>query len=342
MAFDWGGAAGGAGSGAVAGSMFGPWGTAIGAVGGGLIGGFMSGDESQEQLGGAYQMSPQQIALLENQLKFSNMGVRGGQALEDFYKTGNWFDMYQAGEAYGKPTGAYDMTQTEKNSQLMLNNMQQQGAPELNRLAWDEYKNLLTTDQYDPMSHANKENIFNPYMDEIREQQRIESDRLNKQMAMGGDFYSTNRSNQQRQLGVDTQRQTNTLLADLYNKYEQQRLSGAKTASDIGAQQQNMQLQQIQAGHQYGALQRTLDDQKAKEQYNEWLRGRSEYGDLINSAKLLYSGGIGVPFNAPQSNAYYMQRYQPNQPSAGSILGTELIGGVTDIGMNMLKEYIIG
>lgn len=342
---NWGGAAGGAASGAALGSQIMPgWGTAIGAVAGGvmgLFGGKKKKDESSS--GGGYQMSPEQQQLLNNQLAYSNGGVQAMGDLQKFYQTGNWFDMYQAGEGYGDQLGAYQMTPIEQNSQLSLNNMIQSGAPELNRLAWDEYKNLLTTDQYNPMAENKKGTHFDPYYKQIMKSQTEQQDLLNRSLAAGGDFYSTNRYDQTRQLGENTQDQTNLLISDLYKNYEEQRLSGARTAADLGAQQQNMQMQQIEAGHQYGALQRTLDDQKAKEAYNDWLRQRSEYGDLINTAKSIYSGGLGATGgNAAASNPYaydlMASRYaaQDQQNS----LGTQLLSQLGRQGTQYIGNYV--
>lgn len=245
--------------------------------------------------GGGGLGKDENLKLLANKVLKSNMGIEAGKSLEDFYKTGTFNDLYTAGEPYSGNLGAYAPTSIESSGLSQLSNMLQMQAPELNRLGSNEIKELLTTDKYNPM--ANKGAYFDPYKANIMQEYAGLSDELDKQLAATGDFYSSNRSNQQRELAGETGRQLATLTSNLYQDYMNKRLQGAELADQMGQVQQQMDLQRIQASQTMGSLERVLADQKAKDAYNEWLRSRSEYSDLINTAMAMYSG-------APTSSAF--------------------------------------
>jgi hypothetical protein len=255
------------------------------------------------------QMSAEQKQLAGNQLAYSNRGVEAGQNLMDYMKTGKFAGSpYTMGEAYDGPLGNYDMTDIEGSGQDAMRKMINSGVPELNQLGYNEYRDLLTTDKYNPLSNENKDTYFNPYMKEIQKANQISSDRLNQEMGRTGSLYSSARDTQQRRLSEETNDQTNMLLSKLYQDYANKRLSGAQTAADMGQQKQSMELERINAAHEYGQLDRMLKDTQAKEAYNDWLRKRAEYADVINTAKSMYSTGAGVGFVSPTS-AYDMANF---------------------------------
>jgi len=256
----------------------------------------------------ASQMSPEQRALANNQLEYSNQGLTAGKSLMDYYQSGQFGD-FTAGKEYQEQLGDYGMTDMEGAGQEAMNSMIQGGAPELNRLGAAEYKDLLTTDKYNPMAEGNKDAYFNPYMKELKKSQQDQSDILDRNMGVTGSLYSSARDDQQRQLGEETQDQANMMMSGLYTDYMNKRLSGASEASRLGNMQQAMEMERIQGAHQYGQLQRVLADTQAKDAYNDWLRQRSEYSDVINTARSMYATGAGVGSVSPAS-AYDLANFQ--------------------------------
>ena len=310
----------------------------ISAVGWGVIGGtalgaggaMLSGSGGS---GGAGLGKDENLMLLRNKIELSNMGVDAGKTLEEFYKTGTFpDDQFTIAEPYAGKLGEYELSGLEGASSEMINRLIQAGAPELSQLGGQEYKELLTTDKYNPMADANKDTYFKPYKAEIMDQYSSLSDVYDRELAKTGDFYSTNRGTQQRELIEETGRQLNITIADLYKNYMNQRLTGAATAANLGTQEQNMELQRITAAQQQGQLERMLKDAEAKETYNEWLRQRSEYADLINTAKTLFSGTPTTStFDQPGAGATY------TTPSVGDAMLNWAGSTLTDYGSALSK-----
>lgn len=302
--------------------------TAIGVGVGGIGAGYLGskwGGSGHKGLG-----KDENLELLGHQVERARAGTTAMKDLQNYYQTGNFKNLFTTGQAYRQPLGSYGPTSQEGQGLGVLSGMITGQAPELFRVGSNEIRELVEGDKYDPLK--NRGTYFEPYKKAIMDEYGEMSNLLDANLGAQGGFYSSERSNQQRKLGETTQNQLAQLLGGLYQNYQGQKLVGAGTLADMGVAEQNLKMQQVQASQQYGQLERLLEDQKLKEQYNEWLRQRSEYADLINTAKSLYSGGAmpssfgtagaGGAYASPKTTAFR------NTMSTASNIMTKLAFGV--------------
>lgn len=181
--------------------------------------GFFTGEKKKVTQEPLY--TKEQKSALESLLGYARSGKYGG---------------YTAGQEYGDPLGAYDVSALEK-------------------LGGEEYRKLLSTDTYDPYS---EKGVYKGFKRGVLREEQEASDRLMRDMAVTGGLYSKETGKQRGLLGERAMEQLTGKQAELYDIYGQRKLAGAEKA------------------FQYGGLERELESARSRDKYTDWLRGRQE------------------------------------------------------------------
>jgi len=241
--------------------------------------------------------------------------------LTNFAKTGKFGD-FQAGEKYEGKLGDFDMTGIESLGQNKLMELVSGKIPEMFELGKGEIKNLLTTDKYDPYAKGGVYGGFKK--DTMREAGEV-SDMMKRQMSITGDTFSTANIKEHGKLAERTHDTLNNKLAELYDTFAQRKLAGAETAASMGGQEEAIKTGRIGLSQSSGALGRLLKDAEAKTKYQDWLRGRSEWGGAIDSAKSVMGANVqyGVKsMTTPDSPSPFSNLLNQGLQIAGNIAGS--------------------
>lgn len=237
--------------------------------------------------------------------------------LSDFASTGNFGD-YNAGDAYGGSLGDYEMTDTTKLGQSQLMDMLKSAMPEAFTMGQQEFKDVLATDKYDPYA---KGSLYEGFKRNTMRESQDAKDALQRDLALTGDMYSSDRA---KQLGILGERTSNSLqdkLAELYDTYSQRRLGAAQQLGAMGTAEEGLKQNRINLASTIGDMQRQLNDQKAKAQYADWSRARGEQQSQIDAAKVLFQKDVpyGIKsFTGPSQPSTFMSMLGEVVPSVGS------------------------
>jgi len=237
--------------------------------------------------------------------------------LSDFASTGNFGD-YSAGDAYGGSLGDYEMTDTTKLGKSQLMDMLKSALPEAFTMGQQEFKDVLATDKYDPYA---KGSLYEGFKRNTMRESQDAKDALQRDLALTGDMYSSDRA---KQLGILGERTNNSLqdkLAELYDTYSQRRLSAAQQLGTMGQQEESMKSNRINLASTIGDMQRQLNDQKAKAQYADWTRARGEQQSQIDAAKILFQKDVPYGLKSitgPDKPSIFMSMLGELNPAVGS------------------------
>jgi hypothetical protein len=253
------------------------------------------------------------------------------QGLSNYYSSGGKLPGvdYNAGQTYGDSLGSYGMTGVEGMGQNQLMNLMNAGLPKIYGMGTDKLSELLNTDKFDPFS---EKGVYSGFKKNALKELGESKDRLKRDSAVTGSLYSTNTGNQTRKLEENTTGSLNSKLAELYDTFVQRQIGAIPTALAAGQTEQNMNLAQIGASQQFGALQRILEDQKLKDKYAEYVRTQGEKQSQIQSilgSMSTVAGGSGN-FGVPSVTV-------PNQNQLGNSL---MQGGLGFLGKWAEKTYL--
>jgi len=263
------------------------------------------------------------------------------QLLLGFGKRGRYRG-YTAGESYGGPLGAYDMTDIERGGQDRLMDLLKSpiGDVEYGTMGMDQLKKLFEGDKFDPYS---EKGLYKGYKKQALREGKEAQDRLKRGMAVTGDLYSTATGKESGLLEERTSENLQNTLAELYDRYAGRQygaipwaLQGEQAKAQFGLQErgqrEGMEMGRIGASQQYGGLQRMLEDLKAKDMYAEWVRSREESKDPLKVLQGL--AGQNTPFGATDvtvPGAYgtspWQQVFSQLTGIAGNAWMQQLMGG---------------
>jgi hypothetical protein len=281
MAYDWATGLSGAGSGAMAGSMFGPIGTVVGGSLGAL-GGFSSKKKNQT-------ISPEQM-MPEWQ---KNLGSQLGSWVSN--NLGN----YTPGQAYTGSMPNLQMSGLEnlgtdlatKFAQGNMGELFGAGKQQILDTLGGKYANANTSPYIQSLSNLSKINL----------QDALDQTRASRGAL--GNYYSTQTVKGEGDVANKSQAQLNSLIGQWMQNERQNQLGAASTAANMG---QWETMAPMQAAFQYGGLQRTIDQADYENRYRDFERQRSELSQLPGMALQTYQSNPMYGFmgmNAPQSNA---------------------------------------
>jgi len=240
--------------------------------------------------------------------------------LSSFASTGKFGD-FQAGEDYKGKLGDFDMTELEGIGQNKLKELVSGQMPEMLQLGQNEIKDLLATDKYDPYA---KGGVYSGFKKDTMRAADESSDMLKRQMSITGDTFSTANIQEHGKLAERTHDTMNNKLAQLYDTFAQRKLAGAETAARMGGQEEAIKTGRIGMSQSLGSLGRLLKDAEAKSQHQEWVRSRSEWGEVINAAKSVM--GTSVPYGVksmttPDSPSPFSNLLNAGLQIAGTAVG---------------------
>lgn len=225
-------------------------------------------------------------------------GERGGQTMEtgtpeqnaarsalmQFMQSG-MLGPYQAGREYGGAFGNYEMSDAEKLSQSKLMELLNSQLPQSFRNAQSEFQSVLDG-KYDPNDPTG---VYQGYKTNTLYNQQKAQDALNRNLAVTGDTYSSNRARSSADLGAQTTNALNSKLAELYQNYSGQRLGAASQLGTMGLQEEGLNQGRINLGSTVGSLPRLLKDAEAKAKYADFLRKQQEQSGVIGAANTLFN-----------------------------------------------------
>ena len=209
--------------------------------------------------------------------------------MKNFATTGSYGDLFTAGEQYGGDLGNYELSENEQLARQRLNEMMQDGLPQGMQMAQDELESLFSG-SYDPY---NETGVYSGFKAGVERESQEAADALNRRNAITGDLYATEGVRQQGLLAERTQQTLANKLAELYETYSGQRLQGIGMAGNLGIAEENINMGRLGMADQFGQTDRGLLDLKARREYDEWTRSRSEYGDTLQIARDLLDQRVG-------------------------------------------------
>ena len=213
--------------------------------------------------------------------------------LREFGISGKLGD-YTAGADYGGPLGNFDKSAAESQGQSLLMNLLQSGRPEMFDAATGELKNLLTTDTYDPY---NEKGLFKGFAESVDRSTRESTDALKRAASFGGNLFSKDTAVRLGNLQEQGLQQKSNKLAELYDTFAQRRLSAVPLALQAGQAQESLDQGRIGASFQYGGLDRSLADAKAKAGYADFLRKQGEKQAQIGALQSVAGGYPGQTYS---------------------------------------------
>lgn len=228
------------------------------------------------------------------------------QKLYSYASTGNYNDLFTAGQSYSDALGYYQLGEGEQEAYNALQDLIAGGKPEMMQLAAEEYKNILNNDYYDPYSETG---TFSGYKTNVMNELQESSDVLKRNLAVQGDLYSTRLIQEQGDLNQAAQDSLTNKLAELYDTYTSRRLTAAQSAASLGVAEESIDQNRLAMLSEIGAIQRQLEEQKLKDQYAEWQRSRTEVQDILTKAQDILnikydSGSTGSSSSSSYGNNY--------------------------------------
>lgn len=238
------------------------------------------------------------------------------QALAQFLQNGK-IGNYQAGQAYNGQLGDFTASPAEQLSQSKLMDLMNSALPQSFTNGQNEYQSVLDG-KFDP---NDPNGVYQGFKKETLANQSDAQDALNRQLAVTGDTYSTNKARSTAQLNTNTTNSLNSKLADLYQNYSNQRLTAAGDLVNSGIQQEGLNQGRINLGATVGSLPRLLQDAQAKAQYSDFLRQQQEKSGVINAANTLFNGDQrngATTFQTPEQPSPFMSMAGEIDPLIGS------------------------
>ncbi len=239
-------------------------------------------------------------------------------ALLQFMQTGN-IGPYQAGAQYGGSLGDFNMSEAEKVGQSKLMDLINGALPDAFTQGQNELSSVLGPNSiYDP---TNPNGVYKAFKAETQQNAKYAQDALNRQLALTGDTYSTNKARSTAQLNTDTTNALNSKLADLYQNYTGQRLNAATGLMNSGVTQEGLNQSRINLANTVGSLPRLLADAQAKAQYSDWIRQQTEKAGTINAANTLFNKDVPYglkSITSPKQPSTFMSMLGEISPLIGS------------------------
>lgn len=238
------------------------------------------------------------------------------QSLAQFLQTGK-IGPYQAGAASPGPLGDFNMSAAEGVGQSKLMDLINGALPSSFTNGQNEYQSVLDG-KFDPNDPTG---VYQGFKATTLTNQADAQDALNRQLAVTGDTYSTNRARSTAQLGTNTTNALNSKLADLYQNYSNQRLSAAGGLINSGIQEEGLNQGRINLASTVGSLPRLLADAQAKAQYSDFLRQQQEKSGVINAANTLFNNDQrngATTFKTPDQPSTFMSMLGEVSPLVGS------------------------
>lgn len=271
---------------------------------------------------------------------------------------------YDFTKGYSGPIGNYSMTPLEGQGQGMLSSMLATGNPAIFNSGTNYLSNFLKSDAsaYDP---NNDGGVYSGLTGGIDRNAALAQDASKRGAAYQGNLYSTSASRNIGDINVQAANQKSNILAQLYQNFANQKLQregmqnqAAGSAVNAGAQENQMSLAGIAASQTYGALQRTLNDQKAKDAYSAWLTQRQSELQPVSALSNLAGSNVNygvqsVPVQSPwnqllntltTTGSYLLARngIPQSTSSTGGYTPTPVVGPTQGPDMEWMSQYQFG
>lgn len=211
--------------------------------------------------------------------------ARALDALTRYWRTGTFGHrkgpgVYTAGEAYTGSLGDFNLTDLQKVSLDKLTGLLGGGLSP----TYEQGKDFLSefvSKAYDPASS----DLYKGFRTNVMREKGDALDQLKREMAFTGDLYSTETAKQTGLLGERTQQSLQNKLAELADTNVLRRLGAAEDLTQLGLQEEDVLTKRIGLGMSLGDIERQLRTMEAQAKYDEYKRQRSEWYDVVNTAK---------------------------------------------------------
>jgi hypothetical protein len=223
------------------------------------------------------QYTPEQRKSIEALMSLASTGTGGGITL---------------GTAYDGSLGSYDLTDQTRSGLASLQSLLNSAYDPNSDMgqARSVYQNQANNSIFDLESDESGYKAFNKALTKSGKES---SDVLNREAAISGNRFSTSMGAQKADLAENLQLQRAQQLANLYQSSQSVAALGAQGLTGLANQVANISGLNIT----YGDMQRQMEDARAKEQYNEFLRQRNEELsrlDLMNAERSNPLGTISM------------------------------------------------
>lgn len=299
---NWGGAATGAGAGALAGASLGPW----GALGGGAIGGLLGlfgGDEEDEESSGEWSGGTG-IWQDPNLLRINEAAA-------------DWITKYLPGVEPGLPySGSFTspMTSYETKGMDWLNKYLTEDTSSPTSLTGAASKNVFgtLTDQFDPYNS----NYYNAFRTATQLENTEAKNQLRRDLAARNKYFSSEAMNAEADLGAKTASNLNQFMAQMGENERSRQMQAVPLAMQLALEP----VRRAEAATTLGSIPRLIANLDLDKRYADFVRQQEEKMQVANIA-------AGIPSAArTMQNPTYV-----GSGSQGSFWGNTL-GTLANVG----------
>jgi hypothetical protein len=247
-----------------------------------------------------------------------------GQSLADVVS--RFLPGYQPGKEYGGQRTA-GMSPQEKQTMALLNQIlgTQFSEGELTKLAKGGYRDLLTKD-IDPSVDPR----YGPIKEASQRELQDQIDLSRRGAGYRGSFFTEGAIRDENRLREQNLSFLNQVLGGLYGEERGRQFQALSQApgleAALRAQEQGLGISQIQAGQQYGALPRMLEQSDLESKYQDFIRKQGEFAAVPALGQDVFSTPITWGMKSIPTQTPFQRMLGPLATMAGTAIGTA-VGG---------------
>lgn len=229
---------------------------------------------------------------------------------------GKYLPQYDPGKDYGGQFTA-PMTRPEVKSTQLLNQYLDSSPTGQNYdLASQQLKSTLTGG-YNPST--------SPYYDSMKQASQValqdQLDAARRDAGARGSYFTEGAQRDEQRLRSDSTSQLNQVLGQLYENERQRQFQGIGLGKELDAYNNLARTGQIQAGQQYGSLERTIQQADLEARYQDFMRKQQEQAAVPGIAQGLASTSINYGLQSIPQQSSFQQIISALAPLAGTAIG---------------------
>jgi len=240
-----------------------------------------------------------------------------GKAIGDVLQ--KYLPGYEPGKEYtGQRTAG--MTPAEQQSMaLLMKYMSSPSAGELSKLGGEQLTKTLQGG-YDPRTSPQYEGM----RQEMNLMKERDIDAARRAGAARGSYNASGSLREENDVRSSYGASINRILGDLYGQERQRMFEAAPMAQNYEQGLQGQALQQIQAGQQFGAIPRLIEQSDMEAKYQDFLRKQGEYGNVPGMGQNLLNSSINYGMKEipmPREPSAFERIFSAAAPIAGTVIG---------------------
>ncbi len=232
-----------------------------------------------------------------------------------------YLPQYDPGKEWGGQYSA-PLTRPEVKSTSLLNQYLDSSPTGTNYDAASRQLQATLSGGYNPST--------SPFYDSMRQASQValqdQLDASRRDAGARGSYFTEGAQRDESRLRSDANNQLNQVLGQIYEAERQRQFQGIGLGKELDAYQNLARTGQIQAGMNYGSLERTVQDADLAARYNDFMRQQQERAAVPGIAQNLAGTSITYGQQQLQQPNSFQQIISALAPLAGSVAGG-MMGG---------------